>query len=313
MSTKCIDIVLASYNGADYIKEQLDSIMSCEGYNELVNEIIISDDCSIDDTVKIINEINDTKIKLVENKFQKGPVGNFSHGLSISTAQFVMLSDQDDVWFKNKLLKFYDKAQLLDVNHPGVIYSNLMLVDKNLNPLGYNFFENENIAFDWGIKVSNLFFQNIAPGCAMLLNRKCIERINPLNDERIMMHDWWALMFAAIYANVQVINEPLVKYRQHGNNAVGATINNGYSMVFKKLKRSWVNFHKAMNQLKLFYSSLSQYEIESLSENERKRILFFDSFNKKNFLQRVQAAFDNSPYKSDRIRDIVTRFYIILG
>jgi hypothetical protein len=43
----------------------------------------------------------------------------------------------------------------------------------------------------------------------MLLNRKCIERINPLNDERIMMHDWWALMFAAIYANVQVINEPL--------------------------------------------------------------------------------------------------------
>jgi glycosyltransferase involved in cell wall biosynthesis len=71
MSTKCIDIVLASYNGADYIKEQLDSIMSCEGYNELVNEIIISDDCSIDDTVKIINEINDTKIKLLKINFKK--------------------------------------------------------------------------------------------------------------------------------------------------------------------------------------------------------------------------------------------------
>ncbi|MGL5486992.1 MAG: glycosyltransferase family 2 protein [Shewanella sp.] len=313
MSKYSIDIVLASYNGASFIKEQLDSIRNCDGYDELINKVIVSDDCSIDDTVKIVHAINDSKIEVVKNTFKKGPVGNFSHGLSISTAQFVMFADQDDIWCKEKLLKFYEKTRLLDMDHPGAIYSNLTLVDKDLNPLGRNFFENEKISFDWGCKISNLFLQNIAPGCAMLLNRKCIERITPLDDENIVMHDWWALMFAAIHNNVIVINEPLVQYRQHDNNAVGATIDNGFGGVYKKVKRSWVNFHRAINQLNSFYNVLSQYEIEKINFSGRERMSFFISFKKNNVIQRVHAACNKYPYKSDKLRDFLTRVFIVIG
>ncbi|WP_158656066.1 glycosyltransferase family 2 protein [Aeromonas sp. ASNIH2] len=313
MSKYYIDIVLATYNGALFIKEQLDSIRNCDGYNELINRIIVSDDSSVDDTVKIVHEFNDSKIEVVTNTFNKGPVGNFSHGLSISTAQFVMFSDQDDVWCKDKILKFYEKSKFLDVNHPGVVYSNLTLVDKHLNLLGRNFFENEKVSFDWGCKVSNLFFQNVAPGCAMLLNRKCIERIYPLDDEKIVMHDWWALMFASIHENVLVINEPLVQYRQHENNAVGATIESNFSDFYKKIKKSWANFHRAIYQLEFFYSKLSQYEIEKLNCNEFERITFFKNFNQKNIIQRICAACDKPPYKSDKLRDALTRLFIILG
>ncbi|WP_339009878.1 glycosyltransferase family 2 protein [Aeromonas popoffii] len=313
MYKNCIDIVLASYNGASFIKEQLDSIRNSDGYSDLINRVIVSDDCSVDDTTKIVHELNDSKIEVVTNTFNKGPVGNFSHGLSISTAQFVMFSDQDDVWCKDKLLKFYEKSKLLDIHHPGVIYSNLTLVDKDLNPLGRNFFENEKISFDWGGEISNLFFQNVAPGCAMLLNRKCVDRINPLDDKNIVMHDWWALMFAAIHSNVLVINEPLVKYRQHDNNAVGATLDNGFGGFYKKIKKSWVNFHRAINQLNFFYNELSQSEIDKINSSGRKRMTFFSAFNKRSVIQRIHAACNRYPYKSDKFRDFITRIFIIIG
>ncbi|WP_413488614.1 glycosyltransferase family 2 protein [Shewanella baltica] len=313
LATKCIDIVLASYNGAEFIEEQLASIINCNGYSHLIGRVIITDDFSSDKTKEIVSKFKDNKIQVFDNKLMKGPVGNFAYGLSISTAPFVMFADQDDVWFEDKILKFYEKAKLLDSNAPGVVYSDLILVDENLNSLGCTFFENEKIPFDWGRNVSNLYFQNVAPGCAMLLNRKCIDRIVPINSDKVMMHDWWALIFSSMYSNVFVINEPLVKYRQHSNNAVGASVSNGWGGFFIKAKKSWVNFHRAIVQLQHFYSQLSPEEIALMDDSAVKRLSFFNDYYKASFFQRSQSATELSVYKSGLLRDLITRFFIIVG
>jgi glycosyltransferase involved in cell wall biosynthesis len=313
LSLNKIDIVLASFNGSKYIKEQIESIQLCNGYDKLVNKIIISDDYSSDDTKDILYEFGDEKICFHYNKNAKGPVGNFAHGLSLSTASFVMFSDQDDVWYQDKLEKFYEKAILLDDKNPGAVYSDLLLVNDKLLPLGQTFFSNENIPHNWGTNISNLYLQNVAPGCAMLINRCCVNRVFPMNEEKILMHDWWVLLFSSVYSNVIVINEPLTRYRQHSSNVIGASVKGGWKTYFQKLKMSRLNFHRAIRQIGYFKSQLTNLEMNSLESVDKSRLDFLSNFYSVNFNRRFGAAICTNRYKSTLIRDLGTRIFILIG
>lgn len=139
-----VDIVLATYNGEKYISEQITSILNMSGFNTYVNSIIICDDNSTDRTLEIIKAIVPSeKLCIIKNTTDRnlGPVSNFERGLLVSNSEYVMLSDQDDVWNNQKLLACMDAIKNCNEERPFLIFSDLEVVDRDLNLIAESFQE----------------------------------------------------------------------------------------------------------------------------------------------------------------------------
>ena len=156
MESNRIDIVLATYNGQNFLMELLTSIVNSESYTDLINKVIITDDNSTDDTKLIVESFKNDKFEFYLNEGSKGPVGNFESGIKYSNASFIMFADQDDIWMSDKIMKFHTKAIKLNSKVPGAVYSDLSVVDEKLVIINKSFFDNESIDFNWGTNLSNL-------------------------------------------------------------------------------------------------------------------------------------------------------------
>ena len=124
-----IDILLATYNGEKYIKEQIDSILN-QSYTNF--NLIISDDSSTDSTVEILKEYEkkDERIKLIVQKENLGYIKNFEYLLTQVNSKYYMFSDQDDFWVNDKVLKSYNKLVKENLD---LVFCDLEIVDENLN------------------------------------------------------------------------------------------------------------------------------------------------------------------------------------
>ena len=116
-----ISVAMATYNGEKFIKKQLDSIL-CQ--LDMQDEIIISDDGSTDNTLNIIKSYNDNRIKIFEGP-HNGVKQNFANAISKSQGEYIFLSDQDDIWVKNKvtiILEIFEKEKCACVLHDNIIF-----------------------------------------------------------------------------------------------------------------------------------------------------------------------------------------------
>ncbi|WP_072065320.1 glycosyltransferase [Pluralibacter gergoviae] len=224
---KKISIVLASYNGEEYIKEQIVSIQSNNGYNELVEEFIITDDGSTDRTISIIKEMqkNDKKIKLLNNYNGSGVINNFLNGLKVAIGDVIFLSDQDDIWMVDKLIVMYNAVVARSDEIPVLGISDSFLVNKDLIKMNETFFSNNKSSFPRDLRPKSIVVKNIAQGCVMAFNRKLLNMCNLEKNQKWIMHDWWLMLVASIEGVIFVDKTPLICYRVHGNNLVG--IENG--------------------------------------------------------------------------------------
>ncbi len=123
---------MATYNGEEYVAEQIQSILSQLEQND---EIIISDDGSCDNTLNIILQFEDARIKLFHNK-NHGLIHNFENALKNAIGDYVFLCDQDDIWLPHKVSEMFDALQLYDL-----VVSDCTVVDKNLNIILDSFFK----------------------------------------------------------------------------------------------------------------------------------------------------------------------------
>ncbi|MGY3870019.1 glycosyltransferase family 2 protein [Aeromonas crassostreae] len=306
-----IAILLATYNGSKFIEAQIESIITNDSYN-LISKIVVTDDGSADNTVELVKKYKN--VLFIENtSIEHGPSANFFNGLKYcKDMDYVFFCDQDDIWFNNKISVFIENIPKLNKNCPGVIYSNLELIGSEGEYIGKTFFENESIPYDWACKISNLYLQNCAPGCSMLINNKVVNRMIDTYSNEIVMHDWWALLFASLYKNVVVIPECTAGYRQHDNNAIGATKKLSLLSIPSIFTRSRNNLKSTVLQLSLFEKSLSVDELKMLSPKEIKVMRYIVSLNETtSFICRMKLVFCFSRYKSSLIRDIVTRLYFI--
>lgn len=235
-----ISVCLASYNGIDYIYDQVESII-----NQLRedDELIISDDGSNDGTVELISSIaeNDHRIILLHGP-QKGLVKNFENALNHATGKFIFLSDQDDIWHPNKVEVF-----LTNLEKNLLVVSDCNVVDKEMNVISNSFFEFNGLRRNG---FSNLI-RNSYLGCCMAFQRELLDIALPF-PENVPMHDWWLGTCASAKGNVQFLDERLLSYRRHGSNASSTSEKSKYS-IFEKLN---FRIFIVLNLVKrLFYGS----------------------------------------------------------
>ena len=216
-----VDILLATYNGEQYLREQLDSILnqSFEGFR-----LLISDDCSTDGTREILKEYKrkDPRIVLYFQKNNLGVVRNFEFLMKKVTSEYFMFSDQDDIW---KDFKIEKSVEEIKKTNSDLVYSDLEVVDANLEVIYESYWKLKEI--DQKIKKYNnfesLYLNNFVTGCTILARSSWIDKILPLpKTSKYILHDYWTALIISQTGQISYIEEPLIKYRQHKNNKIGS-------------------------------------------------------------------------------------------
>jgi glycosyltransferase involved in cell wall biosynthesis len=210
-SLPLVSIVLGTYNGGVYLKEQLDSLIS-QTYPNI--EIIAVDDGSADDTVRILNDhaARHPAMKVFVNERNLGFVRNFERGCNLSNGELISLCDQDDWWMPDKVEKMV--AAIGD--HP-MIYCDSELCDGGLGHLGRNI--SDIVHFESFYDCRQLCVFSRMYGHATLMKRSLFQKASPFLEG--IPHDGWLAYHATLYGGVKYLPQPLVKYRQHEGNVFG--------------------------------------------------------------------------------------------
>lgn len=215
-----VDILLATYNGEKYLKEQIDSILK-QTYSDF--RLIISDDASKDGTREILEEYEklDKRIEVYYHKKNVGSTKNFEFLLSKVKAPYYMLSDQDDIWFMNKVEKSLKK---IEESGCDLVFGDLEVVDDKLNTVNDSFAKMKNLYN----KIMNdhnyeaLFLNNYVTGCTIISKKECLDKILPFpKNTKYLIHDYWIALVISQTGRIAYMDEPLLKYRQHSGNQVG--------------------------------------------------------------------------------------------
>lgn len=211
-----ITVVMATYNGANYIAAQIDSIL---GQTLVPDEIIVCDDASSDETITILKKYQERgQIQLYQNQVNIGVVANFKKAVSLAKeGNDIAFSDQDDIWLPNKLeILSAAMGEIVKNDQPCLVYSDLVLVDRNLKQINASFWNELNHQHHQHC-FSTLLFGNFVTGCSVLINQSMRSYLLAMPNENIL-HDVWMAFIGYGLGNVRAISKPLVLYRQHEKN-----------------------------------------------------------------------------------------------
>jgi glycosyltransferase involved in cell wall biosynthesis len=206
-----ISVCIASYNGGLYIKDQLNSILSEIESND---ELIIVDDCSKDNTVEIIKDFNDDRIKIYQNETNRGHVYTFAKAIEIANNDLIFLSDQDDIWEKGRINTF---KHYFEETNVVLISSNFsMFNDNNVINMKYPLLYNDSSRYIRNI-YGILLGKRAYFGCAMAFRKILKDKILPIPNY-VESHDLWIALAANIMKSNLHIEEITLRRRIHDNN-----------------------------------------------------------------------------------------------
>ncbi|WP_319481207.1 glycosyltransferase family 2 protein [uncultured Draconibacterium sp.] len=265
-----IEILLATYNSANYLRDLLDSLVA-QSYTNW--DILVHDDGSDDQTMAIFKEFEKQQgreIKILSSDKNLGPMRSFEKLLEYSSAEYIMFCDQDDVWLPHKIEESLACIQQLEQNNPdkaALVFSDLEVVDEQLNTINPSFWNYSKVNPENVYNAYKLLINNPAPGCTFIMNKKVKPLVLPF-PEQARMHDWWVILKVAESGVIDYIKKPGLLYRQHKKNKVGAEpIKNTYllsrmanlSLTVKRNKESYQMMKCLSNDyslLKLFWYKL---------------------------------------------------------
>lgn len=254
-----VDILLSTYNGSKYLKEQLDSIF-VQTYKEW--HLIIRDDGSNDDTLKILYHYKKkypSKISIMEDKQRIGPALSYFKLLEISNADYIMFCDQDDVWYVNKIEECINRMIEIEKKYklkPILIHSDLEVVDESLNLIHKSLFQYQNLCKKI-ISFKQFFFANNVTGCTVMIN-KFVKNICLPVPNGVFMHDMWIAVNCKRNDGILFfIDKPLVKYRQHGKNNLGAKKINKFNFLKSFFLHPIEFLERLFKEYKFYISQLS--------------------------------------------------------
>lgn len=232
-----ISVCMATYNGEKYIREQIVSIL---GQLKQFDELIISDDGSNDGTLEIVRSFNDDRIKIVYNSLGKGYSQNFENAIKSALGEIIFLSDQDDVWFGDKVEKM-----LVLLEDSQLVVSNAQFVDENLDLIKETFFSLRGGQRGF---LNNLYKSRYLGAC-MAFRKEIYSKLFPFPSNRnLCPHDLWITLIAEFYFKVSTIDEPLIYYRRHGENvSTGGSFSE--NTIYKKIYFRCYSLLKVMTRL----------------------------------------------------------------
>ena len=215
-----VDVLLSTFNGEKHLREQINSVLS-QTHRNL--NVIVRDDGSSDETILVLKEeqSKDSRIQIINDDLGNlGPARSFMTLLRYSTSPFVMFCDQDDVWRNNKIELSIAAVCGKSQTAPCLVHSDLEVVSENLSLISDSFLSRHNLSCH--NTFADLLVQNNVTWCTVLFNAQLREVALQYRPSFMVMHDWWLALLASLYGHVVFIDEPLIKYRQHGGNAVGS-------------------------------------------------------------------------------------------
>ncbi len=242
-----VAVLMSTYNGAAYVGEQIQSILA---QFQAHDRLYIRDDGSRDDTLKIIEDLDDSRIVL-ERGENLGFAKSFFHLMYHAPADYAMymLADQDDVWLPHKIDRAYE---FIGKNQGPFLYcSRLKLVDVQLQPLGMS------PAFPKPPSFENAVAENIVTGCTAAFNPAGMALLRSVPFEALMQqpvayHDWWLYLNFSRFGAVFFDGRAEILYRQHGGNSIGMA--DGWRRYLNMLafvrKKSWLALQ--INQARAF-------------------------------------------------------------
>lgn len=231
-----ISVCMATYNGANFIKSQLESVL-CQLNAD--DEVIISDDGSTDQTLRIIKEINDSRITLINHtpaviekhslvNFRRA-TSNFENALVHSKGDIIFLCDQDDIWADGKVKTMSDELKKADL-----VQCNCSIIDDENKIIKHKF--RDKCPFYSNV-LSNLILMPFL-GCCMAFKRQVLNWVLPFPND-LIAHDFWIGVITLSMGSALFIDEPLHLYRQHTSNVspgAGKSKNTFYTKITYRLE-----------------------------------------------------------------------------
>ena len=220
-----ISVAMCTYNGADYLPAQLESILA---QSRKPDQIVVCDDGSTDETRPLLQKFEKESRDVILLRFNKknlGSIQNFEQAIRLCSGDVIALSDQDDVWRQDKLQLI---EQAFSKSSTGLVFSDAEIVDENLKPLNrriwteVGFGEQKRKLLRNGRALEVLTPGWTVTGATMAFRSQFGKMCLPVPDGIAMIHDGWIALAIAAVADVVAIDEPLVRYRQHARQQIGA-------------------------------------------------------------------------------------------
>lgn len=303
-----VDILLATYNGEQYLREQLDSIM-CQTYSNF--RLLISDDCSSDSTKEILEEYveKDKRIIVFSQEKNLGVVKNFEFLLKRVENKYFMFSDQDDIWNENKIEK---SIKVIEETESDLIYSDLEVVDSSLNVTYSSYWKLKGF-YKKIVKYNNfesLYLNNFITGCTMLSKKELIEEFLPLpNTSKFVLHDYWIPLILSQKHKITYIEEPLIKYRQHKNNKVGSKKKTDELKSIDEIRKLFIQVKK--EHFTVFIENEEKFIDDKIKKLNKQALEYYEMLEKKkNFNFRKWGLFFKL-YKYESFVYVMENFMIL--
>jgi glycosyltransferase involved in cell wall biosynthesis len=301
-----IDILLATYNGEQFLVHQLDSLLAQTISNF---RILVRDDGSSDSTKKILQQYQNKFpdiVRIIEDDLGNiGVAQNFNVLMQSTNAEYLCFCDQDDVWLKNKLevsLKEIQKLENGNNTVPCMIYSDMTVIneqDEVLHQSMWKIHKTHSAYFTF----NRLLVYNIPFGCTMMINQSLAKLAYPIGNKAIY-HDHWIALLTAAFGKFKAIDQPLILLRNHANNTSFRIKSSFTQKMWMKIKNAvtktqhtyWLNLRieQAKDFKKAYYTKLNKKDQQTLDafisiENHkgigRKFIYLKNKFFKPDFLQ----------------------------
>jgi glycosyltransferase involved in cell wall biosynthesis len=223
MSSLRVSVALCTYNGSAHLAEQLESLLR---QTRQPDELIIFDDASTDRTADMLQNFSGATfpVKIQINQRTLGPAKNFEQAIAACDGDVIALCDQDDLWHLNKLA--LTEAAFADHPNAGFVFGDAEMCDETGQALAYRLWDSVRFSrrsrrqMKRGRGLEVLLRQNVVTGATMAFSSKFRSMVLPIDPR--WMHDGWIALLLSAIAPVALIEEPVIRYRQHAQQEIGA-------------------------------------------------------------------------------------------
>ena len=299
-----LHILLATYNSAEFLQEQLDSILN-QDYQDF--SILIRDGGSTDSTLALI----DRYCRKYPEKLhflcscRASALENFSLLLQESDADVIMFSDHDDIWKQDKISKtlqaYLELEKRYSTDTPLLVFTDSEVVNSRAQQISPSLVKFQNLD-PCDHKLNHLIVQNTISGTTMLLNKALQRLIQPIPSTAVM-HDHWITLTAAALGKIAFLDEATLLYRQHANNIYGAE---RYSLpvMLRKLLRGRTKLRKRFEQNIIQAAAFGERYAKYLSENDAEMLRALKDWQNVGFFRQRYLLWKYQIKKSGILRNI---------